>query len=93
LVPFDKKKSSRDLNKLKLKIARKFALNPKEIKICFRQRGGKVKLPGRRGTHKLKKLMQEWGVPPWMRDRVPLVYCGDKIIAVDGYYGLNHGDT
>ena len=30
----------------------------------------------------LKKLLQEEGVVPWMRDRLPLVYSGERLVAV-----------
>ncbi len=40
---------------------------------------------GRVGSHPLKKLWQEWGVPPWERSRIPLVYYRDRLLAVAGY--------
>ncbi len=52
------------------------------VVICFRQGGEVIKLPGREGRHELKKLFQEWSVLPWRRDRVPLIYSGDELIAV-----------
>ena len=30
----------------------------------------------------VKKLLQEHGVPPWWRDRVPLLYLGEELLAV-----------
>ena len=33
-------------------------------------------------TRKLKKLLQDAGVVPWMRDRIPLLYSGERLIAV-----------
>ncbi|MBX9586669.1 MAG: tRNA lysidine(34) synthetase TilS [Gammaproteobacteria bacterium] len=50
--------------------------------VRFRQGGEVMKLPGREGRHELKKLFQEWSVLPWRRDRVPLIYSGDELIAV-----------
>ena len=32
----------------------------------------------------LKSLLRERGVPPWERERLPLVYCGEKLVAVPG---------
>lgn len=32
----------------------------------------------------LKNLLQEHGVPPWQRERLPLVYCGDELVCVVG---------
>ena len=37
---------------------------------------------GQSHTRKLKKLLQETGVVPWMRDRLPLIYSGEKLLAV-----------
>ncbi len=52
------------------------------ISIRFRQ-GGEVIKPAGRGIQKdLKKLFQEWGVPPWERARVPLIYFGEELVAV-----------
>ena len=55
------------------------------LNIRFRQ-GGEVCRPAGRGhQHELKKLFQEWGVPPWDRGRVPLLYVGEDLAAVVGY--------
>jgi tRNA(Ile)-lysidine synthase len=40
---------------------------------------------GRGHRHALKNLLQEWGVPPWERSRVPLLYVEEDIAAVVGY--------
>jgi len=57
-----------------------------DMRIAFRQ-GGEVCCPAGRGGqhHELRKLFQEWGVPPWKRPRVPLLYVGNKIAAVIGF--------
>ncbi len=47
-----------------------------------RQGGEEIRLHGQQHTKKLKKLLQEEGVVPWMRDRVPLLYAGDRLVAV-----------
>ena len=52
------------------------------VEIRYRQGGEHIKLSGRRETHDLKKLLQEHGMPPWMRDRIPLIYYENKLIAV-----------
>lgn len=45
--------------------------------------GGERCRPQDRGhTHLLKKLLQERGVPPWERERLPLVYIGGDLAAV-----------
>lgn len=55
------------------------------ITVRFRQGGERCRPLGRQETHSLKKLFQEWKVPPWQRDRIPLIYNGDTLIAVVGY--------
>ena len=35
-------------------------------------------------TKTLKKVLQELGVPPWVRDRLPLIYLGDTLVAIPG---------
>jgi tRNA(Ile)-lysidine synthase len=54
------------------------------ISVRYRQGGERCRLPGRSGTHELKKLFQEAGVPPWLRERTPLVYIGGELAAIAG---------
>jgi tRNA(Ile)-lysidine synthase len=35
-------------------------------------------------TRTLKNLLQEHHIPPWQRDRLPLLYCGDELVCVLG---------
>ena len=49
------------------------------------QGGERMCLMGREGTHRLKKLWQEWGVPPWQRDRWPLLFKDEELVAVPGF--------
>lgn len=56
------------------------------VDVRFRQGGEVCQLPGRKHHHELKKLFQAWGVPPWQRDRIPLLYLNDQLIAVVGYF-------
>lgn len=53
--------------------------------IRFRQGGERCYLPNRKHSHSLKKLLQTWRVPPWKRDRVPILYEGESIKAIIGY--------
>ena len=52
------------------------------ISIKGRIGGERCKPEGRSKSQKLKKLFQEYRVPPWVRDRIPLVYVGDQLAAV-----------
>ncbi len=55
---------------------------PGDYRVRFRRGGERARPVGRRHSQTLKKLLQEWGLEPWLRDRVPLVYGGDKLLAV-----------
>jgi tRNA(Ile)-lysidine synthase len=58
----------------------------KPLHVRFRRGGEMMHLPHRAGHHTLKKLMQEWNIPPWQRDRTPLLYRDGKLIAVASKY-------
>lgn len=53
-----------------------------EIQLRFRRGGEEFQPLGQSHTRKLKKLLQEEGVVPWMRDRLPLIYADNELIAV-----------
>jgi tRNA(Ile)-lysidine synthase len=55
------------------------------VTIRFRQGGECCRLKNRKHSHSLKKLFQTWCVPPWQRDRVPLLYANDHLKAIIGY--------
>lgn len=61
-------------------------LDRQSISVCFRQGGERCQPAGRSGSQSLKKLFQEYQVAPWLRDRWPLIYCGDILIAVAGLW-------
>jgi len=56
------------------------------LQVRFRQGGEKIKPAGQPHTHTLKNLFQQQGVPPWLRDRIPLLYLNNELIAVCGYW-------
>lgn len=58
----------------------------KTLTVAFRQGGEKIRPAGRKNTHSLKKLMQAAEIPPWQRSRIPLIYLGDRLICVYGYW-------
>lgn len=55
-----------------------------KFSVRFRSGGETIVLAKRKHHHTLRKLMQEWQVPPWQRNRIPLVYYEDELIAVVG---------
>lgn len=52
------------------------------VSVKFRQGSEKIRLPGREGRHTLKKLYQEKGIPPWQRDKIPLIYLDNQLAAI-----------
>jgi len=58
----------------------------KNLTVRFRQGGERCYFPERRCHQSLKNLLQEWGVPPWERDRVPLLYLDNLLIGVVGFF-------
>ncbi len=52
------------------------------LQVRFRHGGETCRLPGRGHRHKLKKLLQAAGVPPWERARLPLLFVNDTLAAV-----------
>lgn len=54
------------------------------LTVRFRQGGEQIKLPNQSHHKSLKHLFQEWAVPSWQRDRIPLLFSGNRLIAVAG---------
>ncbi|MDX2463803.1 MAG: tRNA lysidine(34) synthetase TilS [Porticoccus sp.] len=53
-----------------------------EVEVRFRGGGERCKPAGRNGSNTLKKLFQEYGLEPWLRNRVPLIYIQNQLAAV-----------
>jgi len=57
-----------------------------EVEVRFRTGGERIRPAGSPHRRDLRTLFQERGVPPWVRDRIPLVYIGGKLAAVPGLW-------
>ncbi len=55
-----------------------------QVTVRFRQGGERCQPVGRIRSQTLKKLFQEYEVPPWERNRLPLIYYNDQLAAVVG---------
>lgn len=60
-----------------------------EATVKYRQGGERFHPRSRCGSHPLKKLFQEWQLPPWQRNSLPLIFLEDVLLAVPGY-GVHH---
>ncbi|MFO7705855.1 MAG: tRNA lysidine(34) synthetase TilS [Halopseudomonas sp.] len=65
---------------------------PGDWHVCYRQGGEQIKLPGR-PTQSLKDLLQQAGIPPWLRARVPLLYCDEQLISVAGRWNAQEASA
>jgi tRNA(Ile)-lysidine synthase len=54
----------------------------KALTVRYRQGGEEIKPAGRSHSQRLKKLLQDYNVPPWDRASLPLFYLGDELVAV-----------
>jgi len=52
------------------------------VDVRFRSGGERCTPVGRNGSNTLKKLFQEYGLEPWLRHRVPLIYLKGQLAAV-----------
>lgn len=52
------------------------------VSVRWRRQGIRCRPAGRQGHRSFKKLCQDYGVPPWQRSYVPLLYLDDQLIAV-----------
>lgn len=52
------------------------------LRVNYRHGGERLKPAGAAHTRELRLLLQEAGVPPWQRARLPLVWQGDVLLAV-----------
>jgi tRNA(Ile)-lysidine synthase len=52
------------------------------LSVRFRQGGEMLRLSKNNKSQSLKKYLNEAGIPPWLRDRLPLIYSGDRLVKV-----------
>jgi tRNA(Ile)-lysidine synthase len=60
------------------------ALEHKPLSVRLRSGGERLQPDPRRPRRTLKNLFQEAGVPPWERERLPLLFRGDDLVWVPG---------
>ena len=74
--------------KLPLPLSRGLSQAPYHIR--WRQGGERCTPVQRQHSQTLKKLLQEYALETWLRDRVPLIYAGDELVSV-GDLWVNKG--
>jgi tRNA(Ile)-lysidine synthase len=53
-----------------------------QLTLRFRQGGERCQPVGRDRSNSLKKLLQEYALEPWWRERIPLFYIDEQLVAV-----------
>lgn len=64
--------------------ANKVSVNAGALTVSFRQGGEVIKPAGSDKVLTLKDLFQQFSIPPWLRDRIPLLFLDDELIVVWG---------
>ncbi|MEN1957747.1 tRNA lysidine(34) synthetase TilS [Luteimonas changyuni] len=54
------------------------------LRVHARRGGERIRLPGRGHSHALKHLLQDAGIPPWQRARIPLLSARDGHLLAAG---------
>lgn len=55
------------------------------VEVRWRQPNAKCQPVGRKGSRSIKKLAQDRGIPPWVRELMPLIYINGELAAVADY--------
>ena len=56
----------------------------KKLQVRLRSGGERLRPDARRPSRTLKNLFREAGVPPWERERLPLLFCGEDLVWAPG---------
>lgn len=61
------------------------------LRVHARHGGERITLPGREHSHTLKHVLQDLGVPPWVRERLPLLSDADGAVLAAGDLACSAG--
>jgi tRNA(Ile)-lysidine synthase len=59
-------------------------LQEQPVTVRLREGGERLRPDAKRPRRSLKNLLQEARLPPWLRSRLPLLYCGESLVYVPG---------
>ncbi len=65
-----------------LQITKQYGVS--EVTVRFRRGGERLRRYGHVQHQTLRKCFQQWRVPPWLRDRTPLLFIKDELVGVWG---------
>lgn len=55
------------------------------IRVQFESQGLKIQLPKRQHSTKLKQWFKDKQIPPWQRQRIPLLFFNDELVAIGDF--------
>ena len=55
-----------------------------KLVIRSRRGGESMRIDASRPRQSLRNLLPQQGIPPWQRERLPLLFCGEKLVCVVG---------
>ncbi len=67
---------------------RRSAMVTGELRLQPRAGGERLRLHAQRPTRSVRNLLQEAALPPWERERLPLLWCGERLLWV-GAIGID----
>ena len=70
---------------LTAQVAKGCGLKLSNVMVKTREQGLRVKLHGER-TRELKTIFQALGVPPWQRAHLPLIFAGEVLACIPGFF-------
>jgi tRNA(Ile)-lysidine synthase len=73
-------------------------LKAERVTVRARRGGERLQTDPRRPRRTVKNLLQEARIPPWQRERLPFIYCGDTLacipgVAIDYRYRAQRGEA
>jgi len=60
--------------------------------IRYRAEGQRIKLPGKKHSQSLKKVLQDANIPPWERSSLKMYYIKDELRAMERLGRMEHSD-
>lgn len=66
--------------------------NLPNFSIRYRAEGQRIKLPGKKHSQSLKKVLQDANIPPWERSSLKMYYIKDELRAMERLGRMEHAD-
>ncbi len=63
--------------------------NKDNFEIRYKQLGQKVKFSNKKHSQSVKKLMQEYKIPPWQRNSIRFYYVAEELVAIEKIGKIN----